>query len=717
MKKSTFLLAMLSLSAGSGTAFAETLDTTRIYPIDEVVINATRMGSKLKDIPQKIEVITSDEIESLPNENLAEVLKRLTNLDIIQYPGISTTVAMRGFSPGQQDRSYTLVLVNGKPAGTSNLAAIIPSNIERIEVIKGPYATLYGSDAMGGVLNIITKSLSTKFQGSINAEGGSFGFRRLDGSLSGSLLPSLRGGLSFSTTKQEDDYLIGKHNLLSMPSYGKQLLDPKSYGDTMRHSKYDLSQVNARLEWDINNHWDAHIESTYSFGNDIEVPGTYWGTYGDSKKKLRRINANGTIERKSTNGWFQFSPYVTREIEPDYSDNTSAGFINFKSQVSRYGFQLQQQQTFGEFKVVGGADFGVYDYHSERFETAGTPTSPYKPDNDFSDGALFAQVSYHHDRLDVNAGARYDHFDYHVEKNEALHSVASDNAYNTVNPSIGAQYWLLNSLKAHASFGTAFSVPDAYKTAGSYAVSIYYPDWNYTWTQSYKGNKNLKPEASRTTDLGLSLVTPNHALHADVTCFLTHHDDMIVNQVLTDGTMTYVNANNARMDGFEWSADYDLGSLFGQQFSLCLYTNWTYLFNTRLTQTAIASTGKDSLYTRDLQYVRKLNGNFGLSFRKEGLSARLNGRYIGSRFENDTFQGIRSGITASDYTTEGGYLASDKVLKYPDYLMFDLSARYAFKYGMYVGMTVANLLDENYTEKDGYNMPGRQIKFAVGYKF
>lgn len=62
-----------------------------------------------------------------------------------------------------------------------------------------------------------------------------------------------------------------------------------------------------------------------------------------------------------------------------------------------------------------------------------------------------------------------------------------------------------------------------------------------------------------------------------------------------------------------------------------------------------------------------------------GLSCRLNSRYIGSRFEKDSFASLRPGINKSDYTTEGGYATKDKVLKHPDYLVFDLSLNYTSK--------------------------------------
>ena len=96
---------------------------------------------------------------------------------------------------------------------------------------------------------------------------------------------------------------------------------------------------------------------------------------------------------------------------------------------------------------------------------------------------------------------------------------------------------------------------------------------------------------------------------------------------------------------------------------------------------------------------------------------RLNSRFIGSRLEKDSFSSLRTGIVAANYYAEGGYKATDKILQHPEYLLFDYSIGYAFTEKVNFGVTVSNLLDENYSEKDGYNMPGRSIVAKLAYKF
>ncbi len=148
---------------------------TNVVNLSEVIISATRSGLQLKNIPQKVEIITNEEIASIPSDNIAEVIKRSTNLDIIQYPGLSASVGMRGFVPTTMgSNGYVLILINGKPSGTQNLASIDVNNVEKIEVVKGPYSSAYGSQAMGGVINIITKKNSDDISGSVSYSSGSY---------------------------------------------------------------------------------------------------------------------------------------------------------------------------------------------------------------------------------------------------------------------------------------------------------------------------------------------------------------------------------------------------------------------------------------------------------------------------------------------------------------------------------------------------------------
>lgn len=704
----SFLLAGLLTGTMFSAAKAEVMDTLNI---DEVVVSASRINSKLKNIPQKIEIITNEDIKSIPSENLAEVIKRLSNIDIIQYPGLSATIGMRGFSPSAHSRSYTLMLINGKPAGTTNIAAISMNNVERIEIVKGPYATLYGSDAMGGVVNIITRQATDQPSGNVSLETGSFGYLGLSASANGKITNGVNFSLGFTRKEQKKNYRIGKNNFLDISEAQHIVLDSASYGDQMGNSTYEINALNGRIAAKLNDKWQADAELIYTFAHDIQLHGNYWGSYGQSKKDLDRLNFYTNIERKTDKSHLLFSPYYTNEKDPNYSDNSSNGFISFESEIQEYGFQLQDQLNFGDLKATAGIDLGTYDYHSDRYSAKGTPDVPYKPDNKNNNFAIFTQLAYTMGKLDANAGVRFDRFAYKIEANDLLKSAEADEKYSTFNPSFGVQYRLLENLRVHGSFGTAFSVPDAYKVAGKYEVSVYFPDWDYWWKQSYVGNADLKPEKSNTTDLGVKYAI-DKALNIDLTYFTTSHSDKIVESTLESGDKTYINANKSNMNGLEMNAAIDFGFLADNHFKLELYSNWTFLFNAEV---EIEKDGKT--LTQDMLYVRKSSGNFGLSFAKNNFSTRLNGRYTGNRLETDSFNQIRPAYKPEFYYAEGGYEAKDKVIEHEGAVVFDFSLNYKVNQNISIGTTISNLLDENYSEKDGYNMPGRMVLGTVSYSF
>ena len=129
--------------------------------LGEVVVTATRSERAVESIPQHVSVISREDIDKTAATDLTDLVKKTAGVDVIQYPGLLSGIGIRGFRPqfsGINQR--TLVLIDGRPAGATNLATIDMNNVERVEVQKGPASALYGSQAMGGVVNIITKKTS-----------------------------------------------------------------------------------------------------------------------------------------------------------------------------------------------------------------------------------------------------------------------------------------------------------------------------------------------------------------------------------------------------------------------------------------------------------------------------------------------------------------------------------------------------------------------------
>lgn len=697
---------------------AQETDSLKNYVLDEVKVTSTRMNTRLRDLPQKVEIIDKAEISSIPYENLAELLKKKTNLDIIQYPGISSSIGMRGFSPSAHSRSYTLILINGKPAGTTNLASINTQALKRIEIIKGPYSVLYGSDAMGGVINLITEKGAKKARGSTSVKAGSFANINYSGSVVGNLGNKTDFVMGFSRTEQRQDYRIGKNNLLALTDKELFMLDKASYGDVMRNSNYEANHINGELTQQLNDNWSIGGEAMYIVANDIEMPGNYWGSYGQSKKDINRLNLYGSIDGNFKSQSISINPYFTSENNLNYTDNTEDGFVSLNTLVKEYGFKVQDKIKLKGLNILIGTDLDIHDYKSERFKGKGITTSPYSPNHKNSKAAIFTQLAYALGEFRVNAGTRFDYITYDIEKNDSLQGTGGKEHFYAFNPSIGAQYTFPSRIKIHSSFGTAYSVPDAFKVAGYYSVSEYFAAWDFWWEKNYVGNPDLKPESSATIDFGFNYAAPNRLLSLDVTYFHTNHKDKIIEYTLGGDTTSYKNANHSTMSGLEYMFTSNLGALYDDKFKLELYINFTQMLRNDADEALSDALGNDSIVTREILYPRRSNGNFGVLFDNyNGFSTRFHARYIGSRLEKDNFSRLRPDIKPEDYYTQGGYKQADKILEHPDHLIFDYSVFYTFKENKRFGISISNIFDENYTEKDGYNMPGRMITGSFTYTF
>ena len=234
-------------------------------------------------------------------------------------------------------------------------------------------------------------------------------------------------------------------------------------------------------------------------------------------------------------------------------------------------------------------------------------------------------------------------------------------------------------------------------------------------------NPDLKPEKSNTMDLGLSFTSSNRFFNGDITWFKTRHNDKIVeytfkrnNDLGEEITITsYKNADKSNHEGIELMGSANFGTLFDNRFKLELYSNFTFMLDYTFDETKA-----DVTTTYDMLYVRKSNGSFGILFDNyNGFQTRINGRYIGNRLEKDSFSALRPNITADHYYTKGGYEAKDKILELPNHIVFDWSVYYTYAGNKRFGIGVSNLLDENYSEKDGYNMPGRMVTGSFSFLF
>jgi vitamin B12 transporter len=175
--------AILAMSAHHAQAQSNTQE------LSEVVVTANRAPEPLSATGSAISVVSGETIATSNPGSLVDALRTVPGIDVMENggPGGTANVRMRGANTGQ-----TLVMIDGirvnDPSATSGdfeFAMFAPSAIDRIEVLRGPQSALYGSDAMGGVINIITKKGSGPAQFNVRTEAGSYGTVTTQGSMTG----------------------------------------------------------------------------------------------------------------------------------------------------------------------------------------------------------------------------------------------------------------------------------------------------------------------------------------------------------------------------------------------------------------------------------------------------------------------------------------------------------------------------------------------------
>lgn len=694
-------------------------DSLPRYILEGVTVSSRRTPALRADLPQKVEVITSADLERTVADDLAEALKETAGLDVIQYPALLAGVSVRGFRPqfsGIAPR--TLILLDGRPAGTANLGTIDLAVVERIEVLKGPASALFGSSAMGGVVNLITRRSTGEISGHASGSYGSFGTYRGELLAGGRLSSGLDFDLVLSGAGRSGGYEVGGARLLGGETVTKLLTDgtvselPEIEPDTaITFSDYETRAGSIRLGYALGEAWRADARLGYFEGEDVQNPGDLiagWGqTLNDLERRTAEASLSGSVGAHSVSA----RVFGSREVTDYYDDAFDPSFVSFRLPTLWSGAQLQDVMTLGVHTLTVGLDHTRARTASERFVEEGVEAPPYSPDSEVRSTAAFAEARAEAlgGRLVATVGGRLDRVDFRVEEgsvwdfatwSEAVVAGTSE-SHTVLNPSAGLMYAIGGGARAHASTGRAFVTPDAFFVAGYSEVRL--P--GRAAVSVTQGNPDLDPESSVSWDAGISFFRPALGIDADLTYFSTDVDDRIVARplALTGTTLTaggdtvvaarsYENADRAEIRGLEGRISYDLGALADYRYSLRLFATGTRLLR------AEEISGGEARRIRNVADLTLVGGIDYDDARRFG--ARLAARYVGERQDTDFV----------DWMNPGEVL-------YPEFLVVDASGRLRLLDRLTLSLEMNNLLDENYYEVRGYNLPGRSLRLGAGISF
>lgn len=566
-KKQQTLLTLSVLLGLSSPVYAQDIQNNDVIVTPDVVVTATRTQEEVKVVPQTVEVITKEDIEQLGATDVYSALRLAANVDVTSAGMAGHNVMIRGMST-----NHTLILIDGKrfagedTSATQNVYALgrlSLSNIERIEIVRGSASAQYGSDALGGVINIITKK---------------------------SKEPSVMVGLSTGSEAINNYYHIdfGKQGNFSS-TFDMRFSDVRKNmqaGDEGSNYYGPIQDFNFAGTWDLGN--DKEIDLTLGYYNehtkaDYADKYTSTGVFQTSKDKkewydYRRYDYSLGYSGKTDNSDYMIRTFYSRLDKENnlynYRDNFPEQMENIlgsmypkydwdKSTYTLWGIegkntvQLSDNHllTFGgeyrQNKVEGTRlSDGGDNVHQVSQSGNGIVSNKYYSDKEINTWAGYIQDEWQvNDKLLVIPSVRYDH----------------DSSFGgEVTPKIGATYFISDNSRIKANWGKGFKAPTIselymamHRAMGGQTVNVY-------------GNPDLKPEKSTSWDISFEAEKDNN--FGKLTYFNNDVKNLITTKQIGSSyyDQSYVNVDEAEIDGVEM----EIGRNLDDKWTIKATSNW-----------------------------------------------------------------------------------------------------------------------------------------------
>lgn len=460
-----------------------------VASLDPVMVTATRQEMRSSELLSDVTVVEAEELKQAGNSTLGEILSRQPGIEFYSQGsyGATGSVFMRGTSSG-----HTLVLVDGMRVGSASLGQMsswsrIPaSQIERIEILRGPASSLYGSDAIGGVIQIFTRTGNGPFQVNAEAGVGSYSTSTATAGFSGSQ-NDWRYSLNAST------YRTDGFNSVKNPGANAYNRDRDGFKD---------QSLSGSLGYTLVKGHEVGASFFYSDGEsqyDAPPKSSAWKDY---RNLLAVSNFSTYLKNALTSNWTS-TLRVGHSI--DDSKNTTNGVQNslFRTDQEQYAWQNDIRTGVGNFLL------GI-----ERLDQSVSGTGNFRVTERTIDSALVGwNGSYLAHRLQANL--RYDNNSQFGDKTTG---------------SIAYGYRLNRNWRANIGYGTAFKAPS-------------FNDLYFPLTFGFQGNANLLPESSRNREAAIHYESGLH--HVSLTWYLNR----VENLISWSGVTSPVNIGNARLEG------------------------------------------------------------------------------------------------------------------------------------------------------------------------
>lgn len=494
-------------------------DSLTVKQLDEVIVTANRVEQKQSSTGKMITVINQETLQRNVGKSLTEIINYQAGIFINganNNAGTNPDLYLRGAGTGN-----TLILIDGIPVGdpsninnTFDLNMISIGQVEKVEILKGAQSTLWGSDAVAGVINIITKK----------AEKNSIKPTAL---LSYGSYNTFRGNLGLNGTIKKFSYQL-VYDFMNTGGF------PVAHDSTgklnFKNDDFKQNSFQATVGYQLNDHFSLKGFSNFSKYHGSTDPGAFQNDtddYFDNKNGLQNLELLYTTKAVQ----LHFSQSFLQNSRSYLNDSASISGFDKYSKGDYHG-KTNITEIFGNFslsknvKLVSGLQ--SLTQQTDQHYLSISAYGPYE--TALGDSAKVTNLAMYHSLLisdlngwDIEAGFRYNH-----------HSIYGNNTTYTFNPS----YHINQFVKLFVNISSAFKIPSLYQLYSEY------------------GNKNLSPEKSTNYEFGVQLFTKNKLTNFRIGAFKRDIKDLIV--FYTDPTTyasQYINRDQQHDKGIELEAN------------------------------------------------------------------------------------------------------------------------------------------------------------------
>lgn len=657
--------------------------------LNEVIVSGNREIQKRTEVPVAIDVISKTQINDTKATRIDQLVNKISGVFMVDLGNEQHSMSVR------QPLGYNnlfLYLEDGIPirtVGDFNHNALIEINqasLQRIEVIKGPASSLYGSEAVGGALNFITQSPSPYFTGKIQAEAGTRGYKRTDFNVSNTYK---KLGVYFGGYYVDQNQPVSQHN-----NFNKMALTFRA--DYAFNDKTKLVTVADYINYKTDQ--KGGLDSTHFYNED------YNSFYRFTYRKADALRVRSTLSKKwNENNSTNFTAFYRNTSvgqNPFYSiadaagnSSKATGQINddaFKSygaivQHIKKINSLHTKWTTGisveyspatylaQFISIHKNADGVYDH----YQTADSTLTDYKVD--LLNTAAYTQIEYNaFSKLRFVLAARYDRLDYNFDNHlqPGAYSGAPDaiNHFDHFTPKIGFTYDFGNNKGFYVNYSVGFAPPNI--------------------NDLYRGVQvpTLKPSSYTNYETGGWLTFADNKGSAEISLYQLDGKNEIVNTRLADGSYQNQNAGETSHKGIELEMKY------------APVKDLTF---------RIGGTVAKHEYVDYIQQGKNFSGNQ----MAQSPSYIMNGEIT---YKPHTFNGFRIGLETESL---GSYFTDPQnTSKYNGFIVFNARMGYAFKH-FETWLNWINLANKNYAvtvEKSAYGTsyrPGQLSTASIGFAY